>query len=323
MLPISITPQPAPISARPVSSTGQLGASVNRAPPMAGEHQHADHGMARPETIEEEAAGDLHRGKAEEERAGQRAQRFRPDGEVAHQVEADGDVGGAEKMAGDIGGGHGRDDDQAPAVGQRPLGGLHRRKGRFRLFSCCCGEPMRAWERSSTSNPPPTLSAAPASRAERGTTPCAKTRARKKSGAQVARRISPTSFGGWWPEPGGGAWPRTRIPPAIAARDMKSAGAGDKSAEMMIPPAAPGEGELDHMACAQKNPARSGARRINSCSLDRAVSPQPPSARGCASCAGRTAPGWRPPRPSPAGTALRSGTPARGARRSGSARGKR
>ena len=33
MLPISITPQPAPISARPVNSTGQLGASVNRAPP--------------------------------------------------------------------------------------------------------------------------------------------------------------------------------------------------------------------------------------------------------------------------------------------------
>ncbi len=33
MLPISITPQPAPIRARPVNSTGQLGASVNRAPP--------------------------------------------------------------------------------------------------------------------------------------------------------------------------------------------------------------------------------------------------------------------------------------------------
>ena len=126
MLPISITPQPAPISARPVNSTGQLGASVKMAPPMAGEDQHADHGMARPETIEEEAAGDLHRGKAEEERAGQRAQRFRPDGQVAHQIEADGDVGGAEKMAGDIGGGQGRDDDQAPAVGERPLGGLHR-----------------------------------------------------------------------------------------------------------------------------------------------------------------------------------------------------
>jgi hypothetical protein len=35
MLPISMTPQPAPISTRPVSSTGQLGASVNSAPPAA------------------------------------------------------------------------------------------------------------------------------------------------------------------------------------------------------------------------------------------------------------------------------------------------
>ena len=33
MLPINITPQPAPISARPVNSTGQFGASVNSAPP--------------------------------------------------------------------------------------------------------------------------------------------------------------------------------------------------------------------------------------------------------------------------------------------------
>jgi tetratricopeptide (TPR) repeat protein len=46
-------------------------------------------------------------------------------------------------------------------------------------------------------------------------------------------------------------------------------------------------------------------------------------ARGCASCAGRTAPGWRPPRPSRAGTVLRSGTPVRGARRSGSVRDRR
>jgi hypothetical protein len=113
MLPISITPQP-------TRRQREQGAAE------AGYDQHADHGMARPETIEEEAAGNLHRGEAEEERTGQRAQRFRPDSEVAHQIEADGDVGGAEKMAGDIGGGHGRDDDQAPAVGQRPLGGLHR-----------------------------------------------------------------------------------------------------------------------------------------------------------------------------------------------------
>jgi hypothetical protein len=48
-----------------------------------------------------------------------------------------------------------------------------------------------------------------------------------------------------------------------------------------------------------------------------------PLPRGCANCAGRTAPGLRPLRPSPAGTALRSRTPAPGARRSGSAQDKR
>jgi hypothetical protein len=41
----------------------------------------------------------------------------------------------------------------------------------------------------------------------------------------------------------------------------------------------------------------------------------PPSGRGCASCAGRTAPGSPPPIPSPAGTVLRSGTPAQAVRR--------
>jgi hypothetical protein len=45
----------------------------------------------------------------------------------------------------------------------------------------------------------------------------------------------------------------------------------------------------------------------------------PPLARGCASCAGRTAPGSPPPIPSRAGTVWRSGMPVRGARRSGSA----
>ena len=34
MLPISMTPKPAPISTRPVSSTGQVGASVKMAPPI-------------------------------------------------------------------------------------------------------------------------------------------------------------------------------------------------------------------------------------------------------------------------------------------------
>jgi hypothetical protein len=50
---------------------------------------------------------------------------------------------------------------------------------------------------------------------------------------------------------------------------------------------------------------------------------KPLSASGYASCAGRTAPGSPPPTPLPAGTALRSGTPAPDARRSGSAPGKR
>jgi hypothetical protein len=43
----------------------------------------------------------------------------------------------------------------------------------------------------------------------------------------------------------------------------------------------------------------------------------------CASCAGRTAPDWRRRRPSRAGRAWRSGTPVRGARRSGSVRDRR
>jgi hypothetical protein len=34
-------------------------------------------------------------------------------------------------MAGDIGGRQCRNDDQAPAVGEKPLGGLHWLKGRF------------------------------------------------------------------------------------------------------------------------------------------------------------------------------------------------
>ena len=151
MLPISMTPKPAPISTRPVSSTGQVGASVNMRAADGGEHQHAGYGAARAEMVEEEAARNLHRGEAEEERAGQRAQRFRPDREVAHQIEADGDVGGAEKMAGDIGGGQCRDDDQAPAVGERaPLSGPHRSDNVPLLVEkgpagVLCVEPMRPW----------------------------------------------------------------------------------------------------------------------------------------------------------------------------------
>ena len=103
-----------------------------------GEDEHADHGTARAVAVEEEAAGDLHGGEAEEEGARKPAQRFRPDGQIAHQVQADRDVGGAEEMAGDIGSGQRRDDDQAPAVGERaPLGGLHRRGDVLLLLKNC------------------------------------------------------------------------------------------------------------------------------------------------------------------------------------------
>src|SRR5204863_7337165 len=92
-----------------------------------GEDEHADYGTAWAVTVEEEAAGDLHGGEAEEEGACKSTQGFRPDGQVAHQVQADGDVGGAKKMAGDVGSGQRSDDDQAPAVGKRaPLSGPHR-----------------------------------------------------------------------------------------------------------------------------------------------------------------------------------------------------
>jgi hypothetical protein len=52
-------------------------------------------------------------------------------------------------------------------------------------------------------------------------------------------------------------------------------------------------------------------------------SPKLPLARGCASCAGRTAPGWRRRIPSRAGTVLKSGTPVPGVRQSGSVRDRR
>ena len=77
---------------------------------------------------------------------------------------------------------------------------------------------------------------------------------RKKSGAQVARRISPTSFRGWWPEPGGGAWPRTRCRPVIASPGVRSpSGIGGESAETMIPPASRSRRELVHIAGSIRN----------------------------------------------------------------------
>ena len=79
MLPISMTPKPAPSSTRPVSSTGQVGAVVKMMPPMVASTSMRGDGPPRPEAVEEEAARDLHRGEAEEESAGQRAQRLGPD----------------------------------------------------------------------------------------------------------------------------------------------------------------------------------------------------------------------------------------------------
>jgi hypothetical protein len=55
------------------------------------------------------------------------------------------------------------------------------------------------------------------------------------------------------------------------------------------------------------------------CAISASIRKPRRAARGCASCAGRTTPGSPPPIPSRAGTALKSGTPVRAARRSGSA----
>src|SRR5689334_22242416 len=65
----------------------------------------------------------------------------------------------------------------------------------------------------------------------------------------------------------------------------------------------------------KKSPARLSTRRIAIKRYSTPIRMRPPWARGCASCAGRTAPGLPPPTPSRAGTALRSGTPAPAARR--------
>ena len=127
MLPMSMTPKPAPISTRPVEQDRPGRRQGEDDAADGGEDEHADHGAAWAVTVEQEATGDLHGGEAEEEGASKPTQGFRPDGQVAHQVQADGDVGGAEKMAGDVSSCQCHDDDQAPAVGERaPLGGPHR-----------------------------------------------------------------------------------------------------------------------------------------------------------------------------------------------------
>jgi len=126
MLPMSMTPKPAPMHTAGEQDRPRRRQREDDAA-RRGEDEHADQAATRAETVEQEAAGNLSGGEAEEEGACQRTQRFRPDGEVAHQVEADRDVGGAEEMAGDIGDGQCRDDDQASAVGGgMPLGGPHR-----------------------------------------------------------------------------------------------------------------------------------------------------------------------------------------------------
>jgi hypothetical protein len=84
--------------------------------------------------------------------------------------------------------------------------------------------------------------------ASRAHGPCTKNPARRR-----ARRISPTSFGGWWPEPGGGAWPRTRCRRQSPVPDGEVVGIGDESTETMIPPASRSKGELVHMARSIRN----------------------------------------------------------------------
>ena len=69
MLPMSMTPKPAPISTRPVSRIGQVGARVKTMPPMVARMSMPTMVRRGPITVEEEATGDLHGGEAEEEGA--------------------------------------------------------------------------------------------------------------------------------------------------------------------------------------------------------------------------------------------------------------
>jgi hypothetical protein len=77
--------------------------------------------------------------------------------------------------------------------------------------------------------------------------------AKKIRRAGGTRRISPTSFRGWWPEPGGGAWPRTRCRPQSPVPECEVSGIGGESAETMIPPASQSKGELVHIARSIRN----------------------------------------------------------------------
>jgi hypothetical protein len=125
------------------------------------------------------------------------------------------------------------------------------------------------------------------------------------------------------------------IPPAPLTGDV-GRGCGDASRALLFFQKYEHGSRCRLSRCANANPARHQARRIiyRHCFYVTAIASRlrhPLSdscfkrllARGCANCAGRTAPGWRRRIPSRAGTALRSGTPVRGARRSGTVRDRR
>jgi len=86
--------------------------------------------------------------------------------------------------------------------------------------------------------------------------------ARKKSGAQVGAPDKSNQLSEAGGPSQGECLAANSGNAAIAAPRYQIPGGGGESGEMMIPPAAPGESELVHTTCAQKNPARSGARRI-------------------------------------------------------------
>jgi len=128
MVPISMTPKPAPISTRAGEQHRPARRQREDGAASRGEDQHARPRLRRgPKWSNRKPQGICMAAKPKKNAPVSAPSAFRPDRKIAHQVEPDGDVGGAEEMAGDIGGGQCRDDDQAPAVGERaPRGGRHR-----------------------------------------------------------------------------------------------------------------------------------------------------------------------------------------------------
>jgi hypothetical protein len=86
--------------------------------------------------------------------------------------------------------------------------------------------------------------------------------ARKKSGAQVGAPDKSNQLSEAGGPSQGECLAANSGNAAIAAPRYQIPGGGGESGEMMIPLTGPAEGELVHITCAQKNPARRAARRI-------------------------------------------------------------